>query len=218
MYISFDIPEVNRHSKDFAGFWLKAMFISPVSPNLQVRALCTTYMRLVEAALLEYAMGHEALLQFWNTHTSIALGAMHQSISHFEHCLSDTHRARKIFSRLRRHREAGDLGRLLNNPHPNFTRSEFGNKLRDIRNEIHHTEEVLMDGRLGEGDPLMLRANGPEMPHPTEANQTNKLIDRLVVGSRELLFSELSEALNEMGQYCEKISNLVPSSTAAGSA
>jgi hypothetical protein len=218
MYVLFNIPEIDRHSRDFSGFWLRTMFISPVSTNVQVRALCTMYMRLVEAALLEYAMGHEALLQFWNTHTSIALGAMHQSVSHFEHCLSDTDRARKVFSRLRRHREAGDLGRVLNNPQPNFAKAEFGNKLRDIRNEIHHAEEILMDGRLGDGNPIMLRADGPETVHPTEVNQTNKLIDRLEVGSRVLLFSELSAALNEMGQCCEKISTMVPSSRAPDAA
>jgi len=218
MYVSFDIPEMNRHGKAFAGFWLKTMFISPVSTDFQVRALCTMYMRLVDAALLEYAMGREALLQFWNTHSGIALGAMHQSVSHFEHCLSDTHRAIQVFSRLRRHRQAGNLGRLLNDPRPDFSKAKFSNKLRNIRNEIHHIEEVLMDGRLGDGNPLMLKADGHETPHPTEPNQTNKLIDRLQVGSRELLFTELASALNEMACLCEKVADTVPNSGPASSA
>lgn len=217
MRVSFDIPELNGCSSGFPDFWMKTLFIGPVSPNFQVNALSTMYVRLVEAALLEYSLGRQSLLQFWSTHTSIALGAMHRSVSHFESCLSNTHRAKQAFSRLRNHPEIGDLSRALNEPRPNFIRSSFSDKLRNIRNEIHHTEEILMKGLLGDGNPLMLRADGPETPHPTETNQTNKLIDRLVVGTRELLFPDLAVALSEMAEYCAKISSTVPSSRAGNS-
>ena len=218
MYVSFDVPEINSQSGGFPSFWLKTLFISPVSPDFQVNALSIMYVRLVEAAFIEYALGRESLVQFWSTHTGIALGAIHRSASHFESCLSNAHRAKQAFSRLRNHPDIGELRELLTNPRPNFVQAKFSDQLRFIRNEIHHTEASLMKGLLGAGNPIMLKADGPETPHPTEANQTNKLIDRLVVGRQELLFSDLAAALTEMAQYCQKMSDIVPSSRAGNAA
>jgi hypothetical protein len=192
MYVSINIPEINTYTRGFPDFWLKTLFISGVSKHYQVNALTTMYVRLVEAALVEYSLGHSMIKEFWSTHTAIALGAMHRSVSHFESCLSNMHRAQKCFTRLRRHPDLGELSQALNEPRPEFIHARIADQLRSIRNEVHHTEEMLMDGRVAEGMPLMLRADGPETPHPTEANQTNKSIDRLIVGGRELLFFDLS--------------------------
>lgn len=212
MYVSFNIPDIEVRNTGFPQFWLRTLFISGVSPVFEVNALSIMYVRLVGASMLEYSLGRRALLEFWGTHTAIALGAMHQSVSHFESCLSSAHRAKNTFSRLRRHAELGELSSILNNPKPNFTSGGFADKLRDIRNEIHHTEAALLSGKLGAGNPFTLKADGPETPHPTEPNQTNKVIDRLVIGSRELLFTEVAQALVEMADYCDKIASTVPSS------
>lgn len=207
MYVLFNVPDIEARNSGFPKFWLRTLFVTRVSPVFEVNALSIMYVRLVEAAILEYSMGRRALLEFWGTHTAIALGAMHQSVSHFESCLSSAHRAKNIFSRLRRHAELGELSSVLNDPKPNFTSGGFADKLRNMRNEIHHTEETLLEGELGAGNPFMLKADGPETPHPTEANQTNKMIDRLVIGSRKLLFTELAQALVEMADYCDKIAS-----------
>ncbi|GAA4796689.1 hypothetical protein [Lysobacter hankyongensis] len=218
MYVYFNIPEIDSRNGDFLNFWLKTIFISPVSSNFQVNALSVMYVRLVEAAFVEYSLGRQSLMEFWSTHTGIALGAMHRSVSHFESCLSNTHRAKQAFSRLRNHADNGELRKLLSNPRPNFIQAKFADQIRAIRNEIHHTEDSLMKGLLGSGNPVMLKADGPETVHPTEANQTNKLIDRLVVGQQELLFSELATALTEMADYCKKISENISSSSPGNAA
>jgi len=213
MYVSIDIPEIENYPEGFPGFWIRTIFIGQASSDYQVNALTTLYVRLVEAAFVEYRLGLSALKEYWNTHTSIAMGAMHRSCSYYESCITNMHRAQKCFSRMRRHPALGELSATLNSPKPSFVHANVSKQLRNMRNEIHHTEEMLMNGHISRGQPLMLRADGPETPHPTEANQTNKSIDRLIVGNHELLFSELADWLVEMGVYCEKISKTLPSSS-----
>ncbi len=92
MYVSINVPEIDEYPEGFPQYWLKTLFISPVSSSFQINALASTYVRLVEAALVEYRLGYLKLKEFWGTHTSVNLGAMHRSVSHFESCLSDMYR------------------------------------------------------------------------------------------------------------------------------
>ncbi len=210
MYVSIDVPEIKEYPEGFPQYWLKTLFIGKVSSVFQVNALASTYVRLVEAALVEYRLGHLKLKEFWGTHTSLNLGAMHRSISHFESCLSDMYRAINCFTRLRRHKELGDLRQVLNEERPRFIADDISDQLRTIRNEIHHLEELVMNGRLTEESPFALKPDGPETVHPTEANQTVKTIDRLVIAQRELLFSDLATWLKEMGHFAEKLASYGP--------
>jgi hypothetical protein len=93
----------------------------------------------------------------------------------------------------------------LNEKKPRFVADQISDHLRAIHNEIHHLEEILIDGRLQEGQAIALKPNGPETPHPTEPNQTVKTIDRLVIAQRELRFWSLATWLTEMGRFAEKI-------------
>jgi hypothetical protein len=131
---------------------------------------------------------------------------MHHAVSHFESCLSDMHRAINCFTRLRRHKELPEgLRSALNEEKPRFIADQISDQLRAIRNEIHHLEELVMDGRLQEGQAIALKPDGPETPHAIEPNQTVKTIDRLVIAQRELQFSNLATWLAEMGRFAEKI-------------
>ena len=206
MYVSIEAPEINEYPNGFSQYWLKVLFIGSVSFNFQINALATTYVRLVEAALVEYHLGQSKLKEFWSTHTSLNLAAMHRAVSHFESCLSDMHRAINCFTRLRRHKDLPEGLRLaLNEEKPRFVADQSSDQLRDIRNEIHHLEELVMDGRLQERQAIALKPVGPETPHPTESNQTVKTNDRLVIAQRELQFSSLATWLTEMGRFAEKI-------------
>ena len=64
-----------------------------------------------------------------------------------------------------------------------------------------------MDGRIQPGQPFALSPGGPEIPHPTEQNQTIKTIDRLVIGVREVRFTELAAWLREMVETAQKIAD-----------
>ncbi|HPF59719.1 MAG TPA: hypothetical protein P5149_03745 [Candidatus Competibacteraceae bacterium] len=210
MYISIEVPEICEYPQGFPKYWLKSMFIGTVSQNYQVNALVGTYIRLVEAALVEYQLGTSMLQKFWGTHTSINLRAMYRSISHFESCLLDMHRAINCYRRLRRHKDQHPLCLALNIEKPSFAADPVADQLRLIRNEIYHLDEAVIDGRVQEGQPFALKPDGPETPHPIELNQTIKSIDRLIIGQRELLFSSLAEWLTEMGRYAEKIADFGP--------
>jgi hypothetical protein len=76
-----------------------------------------------------------------------------------------------------------------------------------MRHEIHHLEEMVMDGRLQEGQSFALRPDGLESAHPTEVNQTIKTVDRLIIGTREISFVELATWLKEMARVAERIAD-----------
>ncbi len=217
MYVEFDVQDISEYPNGFPGYWLQILFINAISKNYQISSLTTTFIRLVEAAIVEYRLGAQKLKEYWNTHSSINLGAMNRSVSHFESCLSDMHRATNCFTRLRRHRDLPEgMRRVLSEERPRFVADYVSDQLRTFRNEIHHVEEFLMDGRIQQGQPIAVRPDGPEVPHPTEANQTIKTIDRLVIGQLDLKFSDLTLWLREMGRFAEKISTYQGAQRSAG--
>ena len=213
MYISIEVPEIAEYPQGFPQYWLNVLFIQTVSSNYQINALASTYVRLVEAALVEYRLGTEKLREFWGTHTSVNLGAAHRAVSHFESCLSDMYRATNCYRRLSRHRNQDPLSVSLNEEKPKFATDAVADRFRLMRHEIHHLEELVIDGRLQEGQPFALKPDGPEMPHPTEESQTIKSVDRLVIGEREITFAELAELLREMGRFAERIAAYGPNSS-----
>ena len=105
MLVDFNLPEVLEPRAAVSSYWLRYMFVGSPSQNRQINALASTYMRLVEAAVVEYGLAASALRQVWSDHTSIGLPAMHRAIAHFEACVTDMHRAISAYRRLRSHRD-----------------------------------------------------------------------------------------------------------------
>jgi len=66
--MSIEVPEIDEYPRGFPAFWLKTLFVGNVSQSFQVNALASTYIRLVEAALVEYKLGSSKLKEFWDTH------------------------------------------------------------------------------------------------------------------------------------------------------
>jgi hypothetical protein len=207
MYVQIAAPEIPEYASGFPQYWLKSIFIQTISSQYQVNALASTYVRLVEAAITEYNLGIVKLREFWNTHTSFNLGAMHRSMSHFESCLSNMYRATNCYRKLRRHRGQDPLSVALNIDKPSFATDAIADRVRHMRHEIHHLEEMVMDGRLQEGQSFALRPDGLESAHPTEVNQTIKTVDRLIIGTREISFVELATWLKEMARVAERIAD-----------
>ncbi|BCB27992.1 hypothetical protein SKTS_28780 [Sulfurimicrobium lacus] len=123
------------------------------------------------------------------------------------------YRATNCFRRLRRDRQQDPLSQELNVEKASFATDLVAARFRTIRNEIHHLEEMVMDGRIADGQPFALKADGPEVPHPTEPNQTIKTIDRLVIGTREMRFAELATLLKEMASVAVRIAEFRPNSS-----
>lgn len=210
MYVEFDAPDLKPLENILLSYWTKTIFIGSISQNYQVNVLAGTFVRQVDAAVAQYNLAHVKLREFWSTHSSINLSAMHRSISHFEACLSSMYRAANSFRKLRRHPSRDPLCIHVNLSRPCFATDAVGDRFRQMRHEIHHMEELVMDGRLQEGQPYALMPDGLEVPHSTEPNQSIKTIDRLIIGERELTFRELSEWLREMVGTAKRISDFEP--------
>lgn len=211
MHVLIDIPDITDFQNGFPGYWVKTIFIRSISRSYRVNALSTTYIRLTEAALTEYRLAQAPLKEFWNTHDSVNLSAMHRSVAHFEACLTDMHRAIRCFIRLRNNQEVPQgLRSLLCSEKPTFVADRVSDRLRTVRNAIHHIEDQILNGTLPEGHSFTLNPNGPETPIPDEPGQSVKRIDRLVIGTMEITFLELAEWLVEMGHYAEKIAEYKP--------
>jgi hypothetical protein len=118
MYIEIEAPVMEENAHGFPSFWLKSIFFASVSQRYQVNALASKYVRLVAAAIVEYNMGVEKLREFWGTHTSLNLGAMQRSGSHFEACLGNMYRATNCFRKLPRSHDA--LAVAINIDRPAF--------------------------------------------------------------------------------------------------
>ena len=123
------------------------------------------------------------------------------------------YRATNCFRRLRRDRQQDPLSQALSIEKVSFASDSVADRFRTIRNEIHHLEEMVVEGRIAEGQPFALKPDGPEIPHPTEPNQTIKTIDRLVIGAREMKFSELTTLLKEMASVAVRIAEFLPNSS-----
>ncbi len=54
MYVEFDVQDINEYQNGFPGYWLQKYFNNPIPDNYQISSLITTFIRLVEAALVEY--------------------------------------------------------------------------------------------------------------------------------------------------------------------
>lgn len=213
MQIQFDMPVAKAIPDTFIQYWLRSIFIRSASTRFEINALTSTYVRLVSAALVEYEEGSKRLREFWSTHTSVNLSAMNRSISHFESCIFNANRATNCFRRLRGDRMRDPIALALRQQKFHFSQAEIADRIREMRNEIHHLEDSVLDGLITQGQDFALKADGPEVPHPTESNQTVKTIDRLVIGNHEILFSELVQWLEEMTVAVSMITEVLPNSS-----
>jgi hypothetical protein len=205
MYVHFDLPSAPSLSQAFDSYWLHSLFIRSASTRFEINALTSTYFRLVSAAVVEYDEGSKRLREFWSSNRAVNLGAMHRSTSHFESCIFNMNRAINCYRRLRGDKLHDPIAVALRQEKVSFARDVVAGQIREMRNEIHHLEDSLLSGKIEEGQNTVLRADGPETPHPSEENQTNKTIDRLVVSSHEILFRDLVQWLTEMIGVVEHI-------------
>lgn len=211
MYIEIEIPEIKKFPNGFLGYWTKFVFIGSISSNPRVNALATTYVRLVEAALIEYRLAEAPLKEFWEESSSIKISAMHKSVAHFEACITNMYRAIRCFTWLRNNEMVPEgLRVILCTDKPTFIADKIAGRLRKVRDAIHHMEEKFMNENIPEGTSFTLYPDGFETPVEGEPGQTLKKIDLMKIGAMEIRFSELAEWLIEMGCYAEKISEYKP--------
>ncbi|MGJ7521762.1 hypothetical protein ACSFA0_14850 [Variovorax sp. LT1P1] len=213
MIIRFDFPKVTAIGGTLQGHWLRG---TPWGRRVyqydrEVRALETTFLRLVESALLEYDQMEESIRSFWETSTYVNFGAMNAAVSNAEICVTNMHRAARIFNRLlRRPNMNRELCQLLDFRGKAFRTDAVTGRLGDIRNAIHHFEDKLLGGEIGDDEWQSLAPTGPEQPMASEPGQTVKTIDRLCLGPHSVTFGELADWLAEMRQCAVLMAEFVP--------
>ena len=214
MYIEIKPKKIAIEKSDFAQYWMKSLFIKSASKRYQINALIGTYIRLVEASVIEYNLGVSELNEYWKPGSSVKVGNLNRAISHFETCISNIYRATNCFRKLRKDREKDEISVLIFREKSDFYSNQTNDKFRKIRNEIHHLENLVVKGEITEGQSFSLLPDGPEDPHSTEENQTIKKIDRLIIGSKELKFEDIENQLREMLKYVRLIGNYLPNTLA----
>jgi hypothetical protein len=206
MRVRLELPELMEFSSGFPAHWMNIIFTRNRPDTYQVHTIITTYVRLVEAAMAEYRQARLFVHAFWNHHGSLQIGAHNMAGAYFEACLTNMHRAVRCLIKIRSRRDVPeDLKRLIPEK-PRFTEDRIASRIRDVRDAVQHLEDQVLDGTVPEKTPFMIQAVGSETPILEEPGQSLKTIDRLQIGSFEIMFSELCSWLKEMGQYAELIS------------
>ena len=212
MRVDIRVPPIGKHGQGFLGYWVKAVFIGRISEDAATNALVDTYIRLVEAAILAYQLGEKALREFWNNHGGLSLSALNRSVSHFEACTTDMHRAIRCLKRLRGSAAIPQpVKALAFQGRPKFLSDAVAGRIMGIRDTLYHFEEKVFNGDLPQGSKTVLSADGPEIPDDNDPSQTIKVIDRITIGSLAVQFSELAVWLEEMGDYAQQITDSMPS-------
>jgi len=211
MIVTIAIPELTLYPDGFPSHWLHIISVGFLGNRLdayKIHAIITTYVRLVEGAYVHYKNARQHVQAFWNTHDSIAIGSSNLSATYFEDCINSMHRAVLCMKRIRSYPEVPAGLKNLFPKKPQFTTDAVANRIRGIRDAIQHMDELVLKETIPENTPFMLIANGPETPvlDSDQLNQTLKVIDRLTIGSDEVLFAELVTWLHEMGECAEVIS------------
>ena len=213
MYVKIVLPPTPTVLTSAPNYWTHYVFCGSPSELYEVNALASTYMRLVEGAIAEYESASTALREFWENHNVLGLPMMYRSISHFETCVSDVHRAIDAYRRLRSHRARDPMSRYLVNCKPAFVSDDVAKRFRAVRDAIHHLPEKIGNGEVVEGQFIALKPDGPEVAHPTEHGQTIKTFDRLVLGPHELTFDETARVLRELAATSEYMAMFRPDRT-----
>jgi hypothetical protein len=208
MIVRVDIPEITNYPDGFPSHWMNIILLGNRPDAYKVHAIVTTYVRLVEGALVHYWRARNQVLKFWNMHTAIAIGSHNLSSTYFEDCINSMHRAALCMNRMRGNRDVPDDLKGLFPKRPRFAADAVAKRLRDMRDTIQHMDEKVFNAEIPDGTPFMLLATGLETPVPNsdQPNQTLKVIDRLIIGDQEISFVELATWLTEMGECAEVIS------------
>lgn len=210
MIIEFEIPKLDVYPSGFPAHWMNVFLLGKRPAAYKAHAIVTTYVRLVEAAYDHYKNARRHAERYWVSHeaTSIPIGSVIMSVTYFEDCITSMHRAIECMRRIRRYREVPADIRSLFAVKPQFCADAVVRRIRNMRNDIQHMDDRVIRGDIPTDTWFMLMAGGPETPvdDSDQPNQTLKRIDRIFIGSNEILFSELVGWLKEMGECARIIS------------
>lgn len=213
MIFADDIPDLTAHQHGFPGHWIRTVFMgSAVGETYEGRALLSTFVRSVEAALSYYQSGRNDAFAFTRRKdpTKVPFYEFLRASTSFENCIGHMHIAIRCMQKIRSKpvvpREIKDLFSAK----PGFMHGSVQNTVRNVRDAVQHGYDKVMDGTISEGSAFTLSLSGIETPHPGQSGQTLKTWDRVEVGSHHIRFEDLARWLEEMGDCAERLAAYSP--------
>lgn len=183
-----DLSELERSGMlpRFA-FW-NAVFDLAVADH-DASANLRNLVRLVDKAIVEYEHARGSYTRFAGKETAELRLAQEvlRAANHVESCFNALHRAVETARVLQR------IGAPLRIKKAELPSRNDSDRIRDFRNATEHAREWFGDGRLPEGQVIMIRA-WPE---------------GLEFGGDEIPYDEIAGWLRQMHELCERLSDMV---------
>jgi hypothetical protein len=196
-----DLSGVERK---FVSHFTKAMMTGGLGSYPEA-AIKTNFIRLVDSAIDEYEEARRLTSIYWAPSNVVRIGSWTVSSSHFETCLTNAHRAIGHMEALLQAGAASDVANAIKSP-PLFMEPTVIKKMNLIRNQIQHVEENVLRGKIiRPGTNFFPVADGPDQDRGTE---TFKVIDRIKIGTIDLMFSDLCPWLRDMARCAGIIASL----------
>jgi hypothetical protein len=166
-------------------------------------ALLENLIRLTENAAFEFMQGKAAVLRLWSDkdRSSVDIGSALQASTHFEACLSDTHRALNHIIAARSRCDVLPASRHKLPPGLSIYKGTLRDQIREMRSAIQHKEDRILKGRISQGEPFAAHATGDEVP--TADNNTLKTINRIELGPHRIEFTTLAGIITELRTCAE---------------
>ena len=206
MYVQLELPEITETPDRFSKHGIDLFFRRDGTPvPYHIYAIMVAYQRLVDAALDEYRQARTLTIRFWNDHQSLQLGAVTRAAAYYESCLSNMHRATLCMVAIRKRTDMPPELQKFFPIRPSFTTDRIADRIRAVRAAIQHIDGDILNGNIAINDYFVISAHGPVTPVPGEPGQTLLTVDRLKMGTHEIMFADLCAWLTEMAQCAEKI-------------
>jgi hypothetical protein len=212
MIFKDEMPELAAYPKGFPGFWLGVVFTSHLDGSSRGKALVTNYIRNVEAAHRHYRHGRQNALTFIyrNEPGGLPLYEFLNACTSFEDCVSHAHRGLQCMAGIISKQTVPQGIRALFKPKPGFMKAAVQDRIREMRNTIHHTYERMEKGDITDETPFVLGLTGRDVRLATPGTVI-RVWDRMQIGKFHVTFAELVLWLTEMGECADRITAYSPS-------
>jgi len=108
-------------------------------PDPSVRALITTFVRVVDKAILEYQSAREAFLIYGSSREALHIGALSRGTSHLECCVTNAHRAFTCLHVLKQQQQSPTVDRTTR-----LLAESMSDAVREARHLIEHVTGEIM--------------------------------------------------------------------------
>jgi len=161
---------------------LRMLFHSAESANPKTRALRFGYLRLVDKCTFEYQQGRALLSEYVNTQPDQSFSRLLHAASHFETCINSIKRSIVYLNALRRDQDGPTISKNIG-----VLRNET--RIRRVRDAIEHTDQDILRGTIGPGDPHLILVKGTGV----------------ALGGEEISYQELAKWIEQLHEEAHRV-------------